>query len=758
MLNKYGYFSESGDEFIITTPDIERNWYNYLFTDNYITFTSQAGIGEGIIQDRLGNRISPVLGRGLYAVCGGEGWCLNGLPVYDEDKKYLCRHGIGYTVIELEKNGIRTEYGLFVPNEDLPTTGCEVAWVKVKNLTDSHKSVKIMAYCANDLDGRYYYQGYNVSSVEYLEDINGIYYGVDSGEWNGGFAHFESFISCGQPVSGYDCARSAFIGPYGNIHDPKAIHKGGCSNSECIAEKGAFALQTTHWLGPGEEGFSSFVMGITESFDRIKELTARFDTEEKVFAEVKAVKDKYYGIFGETSISTPDKNLDKLVNNWLKYQTVMGSRWARVRHNGIRDLTSDTDCLSSFAPELAWERLKRIMTFQYSNGYAPRTVENGAIRDNGFSDNTVWMNFAAHCIICELGEPDKYLSEEVPFNDGSTAPVYEHLRRSVDWLYNFKGLHGLIQIWEGDWNDCINRAGREHKGVSVWLTVAWYRANKLFAELAGMIGDEEQVRLAEERGEEMKKLVDEYGWDEEGGYYIYAINDAGRRIGASSEAEGSLHLAPQIWAVLSGIGVDGKDVKALTNAEKILDCDLGTRIMYPPYTHYDRGVGAIGVKHPGVHENGSVYLHSMCWKLAVDALLGREDKVEWDIERILPFANPVVAGRAEPYILSNSYMGEETGYRYGTPGQSWRTASGQWFLKAMFNFVFGIIPTLNGLKLAPCLPSSWSEAEAVKRFRKGVYHIKYKRTGNKKITLNGKPVEGDTLPVIEGEAEVVCEF
>lgn len=31
--NKYGHFSARSDEFIITTPDIPRNWYNYFYTD-----------------------------------------------------------------------------------------------------------------------------------------------------------------------------------------------------------------------------------------------------------------------------------------------------------------------------------------------------------------------------------------------------------------------------------------------------------------------------------------------------------------------------------------------------------------------------------------------------------------------------------------------------------------------------------------------------------------------------------------------------
>ena len=196
----------------------------------------------------------------------------------------------------------------------------------------------------------------------------------------------------------------------------------------------------------------------------------------------------------------------------------------------------------------------------------------------------------------------------------------------------------------------------------------------------------------------------------------------------------------------------------MDKAEELLACDLGSKMIAPPYTFYDRGIGTIGIKYPGVHENGGVYLHAMCWKLAADALLGRADRVEWDIEHILPFRNPVVAGRCEPYVMSNSYMAEETGYRYGTPGQSWRTASGQRFIKAMLNFVFGVNPKQNGLEIDPCLPASWNKAELTKRFRGGVYHITFIRTGNKKLTVNGEPAEGNLVPALDGDVEVVCEF
>ena len=67
----------------------------------------------------------------------------------------------------------------------------------------------------------------------------------------------------------------------------------------------------------------------------------------------------------------------------------------------------------------------------------------------------MWLTFAVHAILCELGDLS-LLSQPVPYNDGSEATVYEHLLASVNFLYGFRGLHGLIKIWGGDWNDCMN--------------------------------------------------------------------------------------------------------------------------------------------------------------------------------------------------------------------------------------------------------------------------------------------------------------
>ncbi len=759
MDSKYGHFSQQGEKFIITTPDIPRNWYNYFYNDNYITFTSQTGTGEGFFQDSMGRRIKTVKNRAVYIADGESFRNINGLPVEDAGEEYECTHAIGYTVIHTLKNGIASDYGLFVPDEADKTVGGELAWVTVKNCGNTKRTVKIISYIYNELDGGYALQGYNTGKAEGLDrEAGGLVY-TKKFNYEGENTEGAMFHLTDGKITGYDRAQNAFIGPYGNTVTPKALLKnGGCTNSDCINEKMCYALETEAELAPGEEKRVLFLTGVViGSREQMLEYAKRFLAPGGFENEFSKMQRKYSELLGGVKIKTPDEKMDKLVNNWLTYLSNMGSRWARVRHNGYRDMVSDTECLAAFNPELAWERVKRILTYQYSNGYAPRTFLEGAIKDNNFSDCTVWLTFAVYYIINELGDLS-LLDEMVSFNDKTEASVYEHIRRSVDFLYNFKGEHGLIKIWGGDWNDCMNRAGLEHRGVSIWLTMAWYRACKMFVELAEKCGKTEDAELFRARGEEMRQLVDKYGWDDEG-YYIYAINDYGEKIGASECDEGKIYLNPQIWAIFSGIGLNGKGEQAFEKADRELQTELGCVCLKPAYTYENRHIGSMTNKAPGVQENGSVYLHTVAWKIAADAILGRRDLVEKDIISMLPFRNPVVAGRGEPYMLFNSYCGIETGYRYGTPGQSWRTASGQWFLKSVINYVFGLMPTHEGLTVNPCLPESWDKCSITKQFRKAVYNIEYAAGEDKKIEVDGNKINGNLLPYADGKTfEVKVTF
>ena len=165
-------------------------------------------------------------------------------------------------------------------------------------------------------------------------------------------------------------------------------------------------------------------------------------------------------------------------------------------------------------------------------------------------------------------------------------------------------------------------------------------------------------------------------------------------------------------------------------------------------------------KPAGVHENGGVYLHASVWRLAADAILGRHKAVQRDLLKILPFHHAYARKYCEPYIMTNSYFPAETGYREGTAGQSWRTASGAWLAKALVCYVFGLQATKDGLRINACIPSDWERCRIQKDFRGAKYEIEYIReTGVGKcarIEVDGEEICGNILPYAYGKTFSVC--
>lgn len=733
----YGHFN-ADDSFTITEPETPRHWYNYFFNDEYVTFTSQTGFGEGLAQDDMGRRILLISNRNVFLSEKDSFWSLFGLPIGYGYTDYACLHGSGFSTISLSYRGIESAVRIFVPNE-----GRRELWsVTLTNKSKETRTLKLISYAKTELDGVYRPQGYNLGTGGFMKEKNAVFAHDYHPLYSVRNRHIWGYMTASEDVSGFDSRRNAFIGPYGDEQHPAALTKhGGCTNSDCNSEKLCLALEHTLTLLPEESRTIHFVLGVALDEAEIVRPTA-----DSVEAEFSAMEKKYKQTLSGVSIRTPWENFDHLINGWMKYAADMGSRWARVRHNGYRDMTSDTECLAAVNPKLAWERMKRVLSYQYASGYAPRTIIDGAIRDRNFADNTVWMTFAVNTIIKELGDPS-LLYETVKFNDTKEEySVYEHIKRSVDFLYNFQGLYGLVRIWGGDWNDCVNYAGLEGKGVSVWLSIAWVRANRQFAEIARWLGCEEDAKIADERGKIMEERIEKYGWDEKGGYYIYARTDDDIVMGSADCDEGQIFLISQLWAVLAGLP---RGEAAMARAEEILETPLGIRLAYPPYSYQRDYIGSMAEKAPGVQDNGGIYLHPSAWKLAVDSLLRRPDLVEEGLRKMLPFDTTYAVKCGEPYAMFNSYFAPETGYRAGTPGQSWRTASSSWLLKSTVEYIFGLHPELAGLRIEPCLPLSWRECSITKVFRGCTYEISLRADGSGSdvlsICVNGKPVQGNIV-------------
>ena len=741
---EYGHFENGGREFVVTCRKTPRHWHNYMYNDEYVAFFSQVGFGEGFAQDGLGRRIPLVKDRMLYVVNRDTGvWSsANGLPMRDAFDAYECRHGLGYTVLTAVKDGVRTELTFFVPEE-----GRRELWrVRAVNEGEKPARLSLIPFVDTDADDSYRPQAYN---TDY-----GNFDAAHGAVWGHFFQAYESddpapmyayMLSDAEPAS-FCARRNAFIGVYGNKLCPEALEeKRGLRGEEVLGEKLCLALDIHADLQPGEEKAFTVVIGAERTLSDLTAVRAMAAGSEGLLS---AIREKRAEEISGLSITTPDARLNDAFNGFYQYATCMGSRWARVRHNGYRDMTSDTECLSSFNAELARARFRRILSYQYENGYAPRTFIGGRICDNNFSDCAVWIPFALDAILRETGDLS-FLNEVVPFNSGAMGTVYEHARRSVEFLSGFTGPDGLVRIWGGDWNDCMNRAGLGGKGESVWLSIAWIRACKMLIRIARLSGHDADADALEPVLKQMNRAVDARGWD--GEWYLTAIDDEGRDIGSRENEEGKIFLIPQLWAVLADLDDKARVKTAMESANRLLEAPLGTRVSWPAYTHIDNRIGSVTQKSAGVHENGGIYLHTMAWRLAVDAMLGDAARVERDIRQIVPWDQTYAPTEGEPYMLFNSYFGDQTGYRYATPGQSWRTASTQWFVKAMTLYVFGLQPDIDGLHIHPCLPASWNACAATKKLRGCEYRVTYTRTGAFSVTADGERIpDGGALPLKPG--------
>lgn len=747
---KYGHFN-SDNSFSITTPKTPRHWYNYIFNDNYIGCVSQVAFGEGFCQDSMGRRIPLVVGRQLYIVDidAGEYWTANGLPIAQKYDLFETNHKPGITTITTERNGVKVIFRIYLHASE----NGEIWDVEVINTSGSARKLRIIPHAATDIDGPYTIQTYNTGTAWFDAPSNTMIL-KSAWKFGGPDLHEVYGFMCGSVApDGYDTRKNAFVGVYGTAMQPEALDEElACRNTECLGEKFCAVLQNTISLNAGEKAHFRYVIGCVNTPEEIPA-----SAEAMLSTTPEAAEKRGAAALGGVKITTPNQALNSLANKWLQYQTVMGARWARVRHNGYRDIVSDCDCLATFNPELSWQCVKRILTYQYSNGYAPRTFKDGAICDNNFADCAVGIPMAVYNVICELGIP-ALLEEEVAFNDGTKASVYEHCKRAIDFLWNFKGLHGLIKIWGGDWNDCMNSAGLEGKGSSVWLSLAWCYANKLFGELATMLGKTADAAKAKARGEEFAATINDVAWD--GEYYVCAYKDDGSVLGSHTNTEGKVFLIPQIWSIISGVVTPERLPKVLNTIDVTLYDEAGTLVSKPGYSSVDNSIGIMGTKPAGVHENGGIYLHTMAWKLASDAILGRTSELYESLQHTIPITDSGEEHLREPYIMCNSIFGKETGYRYKTPGQSWRSASGQWLLKSLINFVFGLKPTLQGLCIAPCMPVQWNGSTIQKHFRGSIYTIEYKHTGKYQLIVNGVPIQGNIVQTADfGEKiSIVCEF
>jgi len=359
----------------------------------------------------------------------------------------------------------------------------------------------------------------------------------------------------------------------------------------------------------------------------------------------------------------------------------------------------------------------------------------------------MWLFNAIPAYVKETGDIDFY-KKSLPYADKGKDTVLGHLRRAIEFNLKRTGRHGLPAGLTADWNDCL-RLGL--KGETVMVALQLRYALKTYIEICGMLKKSAEVKWAQKQLKAWDKKIDKAGWD--GKWYVRAYKESGEKIGSKENKQGSIYLNTQSWGVLSGHADKKRAEQAMNEVNKQLATDYGLMLCAPPYENIRCAEIRSVLFNKGVKENASIFCHTQGWAIMAETMLGHGDRAMKYFRSYLPAAmNDKAEIRGiEPYVYSQ-YTHSKYSARYGASRVPWLTGAASWAYYAATQYILGIQPDYEGLKIDPCTPSSWTHFTVSRVFRKKILNIEVQndsgvQKGVKKIIINGQEFEGNFIPL-----------
>lgn len=744
-MDMHGTFGD-GVSFIQSAARTPRPWVNRLWNRTYMATCNQVAQGGGFAQDSEGNRIALHSGRMIYLfdLDTKEWWSANGVPLPSNREEWSCLHAGGIHRIALKRGDIASELSITVPRQ-----GNGEWWqLRLTNAGKKTRRLRVFA-CLDTSLGDFFPGGIRAAYDAERQCVQA----SDVVRTGTHYAHYTDgrtiavFMAMNPKPDNFDTSRRLFIGPYETLHNPIAIQNGSCSGSLAGYEKPILALQTTLDLASGAVETVQIVAGLVSDAGSVDGMIAPLFRPGGFETEVEAIAADI-AQFGSTwKIAAGDAVFSTFVNGWLKHQLRFNATWARVYYYGFRDLCQDLQAVASTDKGFAARGMETVLAHQYASGYAPRAWVKGQLVEQEYADSPVWIAPAVHSILAETGDA-AWLEKPVRFVDEGVGTIYEHVMRSLRFMAEDAGPHGLSRIRRGDWNDLLNGVGKDGKGESVWLSQALVVSLEYGAKLAAWIGRKEDAAWAEQMAVEMRRRINVSARVDD--LFIRAFTDAGAPVCAPGSGEG-IDLLPQAWAVISGC-VSGADaIATMEEVDALLEEEMGTRTVERGFHGYRDDIGYQSVVPPGYNTNAGCYNHAAAFAVVADFMAGRPDAAWRRMRKILPWTEARGRLTGEPFVINNGYHSSLAGERAGDSDTGWITGTAGWLCRAILEHAYGLVPTLLGLRLRPCLPAAWGTCRIERTFRDTRYVITYADIrrdvpGAQRILIDGRVYEGDYLP------------
>lgn len=424
-----------------------------------------------------------------------------------------------------------------------------------------------------------------------------------------------------------------------------------------------------------------------------------------------------------------------------------GLEYALVKKDATRDNLQFADGLAMTNSERVREELFRVLKYQYADGH---TVRSWVPMDTVYyCDGPLWIVLTT-CGYLKASNNMAFLQVEVPYFDGGSGTVLEHLQRCINRIDEDRGPNKLPLARFADWNDALNLD--DSQAESVFMAMGFGFMLKEMAELMYYIGDMSQYATYIQKHKKLKQIINEVAWDEAGQYYVRAFSK-GKIVGGINSEGSTIFVNPQTWSILGDIVTEERLPYVLKAVDEKIENDLGCPVNLPAYEQYSKEFGRISAQLPGTWENASSYCHVTSFKTSADVKVGRGDIALSSLKKIMPDStgNPIAVSHVIPFALTSSYSTNQE--IWGLAGRPWLTGTQAWVMKTVVEGLLGVQRAYGGFLINPSFPTIWPEASCIITRGNAKYQIEITRTGGSmesvQVTMNDQAIEDRFIPFQE---------
>ncbi|MGV8960155.1 MAG: GH36-type glycosyl hydrolase domain-containing protein [Stenotrophomonas sp.] len=790
--NGIGGFSDDGRSYRIDLRGDQRTpmpWVNVIANPGFGFLVSAEGGGYTWSGNSQQNPLTPwpndpvsdVPHEVLYLrdAHSGQLWSATAAPRAVPGARYRTEHGKGWSRFSHVAHELGVDLLLWVAPED----PVKLSRLRLHNHSARTRCLLLTAYVEWALGANGSVPAPFVST--WHDEATGALLAKNT--WRAEFHERIAFMDLGRQPCTMTGDRLEFLGRYGSVERPRALLENlalsgrlGAGLSPCGA------LQTMLELAPGEQREVRFLLGEADSADAARTLVEKYRAAD-LDTVLGAVRRQWDALLDTVQVSTPDRALDILLNDWLLYQALGCRMWARTAYYqasgayGFRDQLQDAMALCVARPDLAREHLLRAAARQFIEGdvqhwWLPPAGQGIRTR---IRDDRLWLAYVAAHYVETTGDA-AVLEEMLPFLDGpplkdgqtdafylpqpaaESASVYEHAARAIDTSLTL-GTHGLPLIGTGDWNDGMNNVGAEGRGESVWL--AWFAlaAIRDFLPYALARGEHARAGRWQAYASALLPVLDgAAGWD--GQWYRRGYYDDGTPLGSHTSSECRIDTIAQSWSLIAGGGDRCHAAQAMASVEHhlIRHDDQLALLFTPPFDHTPLNPGYIKGYPPGIRENGGQYTHGATWSIFAWAALGQGERAAALFDLLNPIrhsdcAAAIARYQVEPYVACADVYSVSP--HTGRGGWTWYTGSAGWLYRAGLEAILGFHKRGDQLWINPCIPAAWPGFELVYRHRGPAHGITRYRIavdnpagvsrGVASFVLDGTRVEGDRIALVD---------